>query len=377
MPDTSIPVTDYAVIGGGVVGLAVAYGLLKAGKTVSIFDEGDQAFRASRGNFGLIWVQSKGLKQPRYARWTIKSRDAWRHFASELEAETKIDLMLQQAGGYDFHFSVESLQRRVEEYEKLKATLEGNYPYTVLTYEDLLKEEPHIGPNVKGAILHHLDGHVNPLKLLQALTTATRNLGARFRVRTKISAVEMSENKYALFEGCEIVGKAQKIIIAAGLGGAELGPNLGFLAPIKPEAGQILVTERMPPILSRPSATLRQMNEGGIQIGSSSDDVGFDDREDVGTLAIIAKDALAVLPGLAKINLVRSWSALRIMSPDGLPIYQNSATHEGITLVTCHSGVTLAAAHARYLPQWLEQSGPDMEELNSLLSVFTEDRFNV
>ncbi|MCR9114650.1 MAG: FAD-binding oxidoreductase, partial [Rhodobacteraceae bacterium] len=62
--------TDYAIIGGGVVGLSVAWGLLKRGLSVTVLDGDDGSFRASRGNFGLVWVQSKGMNQPRYARWS-------------------------------------------------------------------------------------------------------------------------------------------------------------------------------------------------------------------------------------------------------------------------------------------------------------------
>ena len=61
---------DYAIIGGGVVGLSVAWGLLKRGKRVTVIDGDDGSFRASRGNFGLVWVQSKGMNQPRYAQWS-------------------------------------------------------------------------------------------------------------------------------------------------------------------------------------------------------------------------------------------------------------------------------------------------------------------
>jgi hydrogen cyanide synthase HcnC len=68
--------SDYVVIGGGVVGLAIAWGLLKRGCQVTIIDGDDGSFRASRGNFGLVWVQSKGLKQPLYAKWNQNSAKA-------------------------------------------------------------------------------------------------------------------------------------------------------------------------------------------------------------------------------------------------------------------------------------------------------------
>ena len=55
---------DALVIGGGMVGMAVAYGLAKQGERVALLDEGDDAYRAARGNFGLVWVQGKGLENP-------------------------------------------------------------------------------------------------------------------------------------------------------------------------------------------------------------------------------------------------------------------------------------------------------------------------
>ncbi len=69
--------TDYdaMVIGGGLVGTAVAYGLTRLGKRPVVLDEGDIAHRASRGNFGLVWVQSKGFGVPEYQRWTRTSAD--------------------------------------------------------------------------------------------------------------------------------------------------------------------------------------------------------------------------------------------------------------------------------------------------------------
>jgi glycine/D-amino acid oxidase-like deaminating enzyme len=51
---------DCIVIGGGLVGSAVAYGLSRQHQKVAILDGGDRSFRASRGNFGLVWVQGKG-----------------------------------------------------------------------------------------------------------------------------------------------------------------------------------------------------------------------------------------------------------------------------------------------------------------------------
>lgn len=360
---------DYAIIGGGVVGLSVAWGLLKRGKSVTVIDGDDGSFRASRGNFGLVWVQSKGMKQPRYAQWSQQSAAAWRAFADELSANTGHDLALQQDGGYDLHFSEETLQAMVANYERLKDALGGNYPYEVLGHNALRKEEPAIGPKVVGAILHHQDGHANPLKLLKALADDVRRMGGTVLNGRQVVEVSRNDTFRITCDDATVV-EAGKTVLSAGLGAAKLGPSMGFKAPIRPQRGQVLITEKMPKIINRPSLIARQVDEGGIQIGATNEEVGYDDTVTTSGLAGLAAEAIAAYPALGKAQLLRSWGALRVLSPDGLPIYQESREMPGAYLVTCHSGITLSAGHASFLPDWLEGTGksPDLE-------VFSEDRF--
>ncbi|MEB8385897.1 FAD-dependent oxidoreductase [Rhodobacteraceae bacterium KMM 6894] len=362
---------DYAIIGGGVVGLSVAWGLLGRGRTVAVLDGDDGSFRASRGNFGLVWVQSKGMQQPRYAEWSQQSAGLWRGFADELADATGQNPALEQNGGYDLHFSEETLHDTVRKYEVLKEKLGGNYPYEVLGRNALRREEPNIGPEVAGAILHHQDGHANPLKLLRALADDVRRRGGVIlNAKQVIDVIRPDGFRVTCADGTVV--DAAKVVLSAGLGGAQLGPKLGFKAPVRPQRGQVLITEKLPKLINRPSLIARQVNEGGIQIGATNEAAGLDDGVTSGGLSHLAFEAIRAFPALARAQLVRSWGALRVLSPDGLPIYQRSATMPGAHLVTCHSGITLAAAHARLLTDWLEDTAaaPDLE-------VFGEHRFDI
>jgi len=133
-----------------------------------------------------------------------------------------------------------------------------------------------------------------------------------------------------------------------------------------------MITEKLPKLINRPSLIARQTDEGGVQIGATNEEVGLDNGVTQKGLSGLATEAVAAFPALAKAQLVRSWGALRILSPDGLPIYQESPDIPGAYLVTCHSGITLAAAHARFLPDWLEgaDGAPNLE-------IFSEDRFTL
>jgi glycine/D-amino acid oxidase-like deaminating enzyme len=361
---------DYAIIGGGIVGLSVAWGLLRRGHRVIVLDGDDGSFRASRGNFGLIWVQSKGLKNPAYARWTQGSAALWRDFAAELGEGAGLDLSLRQDGGYDFHLDEATLEATVARYTALRDTLGGDYPFEVLGHNALKREEPEVGPGVAGAILHHQDGHVNPLRLLRALALdVRRRKGQVLSGQTVTDVVQIAGGlRVTCASGQQV--EAGRVVLCAGLGAMDLGPKLGFAAPVRPQRGQVLITEKLPPMMRRPSATIRQVDEGGIQIGASAEEVGLDDRVTTATAAMIAADAVAVMPRLANAQMIRSWGALRIMSPDGLPIYERSPNLPGVSLVTCHSGVTLAAAHAMLLPRWLDSAhdAPDLDP-------FSEARF--
>ncbi|MBM1817969.1 NAD(P)/FAD-dependent oxidoreductase [Pseudosulfitobacter pseudonitzschiae] len=361
--------SDYAIIGGGIVGLSTAWGLLKRGLRVTVLDGDDGSFRASRGNFGLVWVQGKGLTVPGYARWSQKSATAWSDFAAELSDATGFDLGLEQRGGYDLHFSEESLEATVAQYEGLKAELDGDYPFEILGHNRLRREEPAIGPKVAGAILHHQDGHANPLKLLRALADDVRRLGGVILNGKHVVDVTKTD-LFCITCADGTAVRAQKTVLSAGLGAMTLGPKLGFKAPIRPQRGQVLITEKLPKLITRPSLIARQVDEGGIQIGATNEEVGPNDHVTQPGLSGLAAEAIAAFPVLAKTQLVRSWGALRILSPDGLPIYQQSTEMPGAYLVTCHSGITLAAAHARFLPAWLEAAGdaPDLE-------IFSEARF--
>lgn len=361
---------DFAIVGGGIVGLSIAHGLLKLGKRVQLFDEGDVALRASRGNFGLVWVQSKGLDQPAYSQWSRKSAASYRSFADELERESGKNLNLVQDGGYVMHMEESELEVDRVRYENLRTQLDGDYPFEVMGNNALRTEEPNIGPSVAGALYCQEDGHLNPLNLLQSLVITVKVLGGEILNDAKVKSVAPVNDGFEITTVNANQFRANQVVLAAGLGAMSLGPTLGFKAPVRPQQGQILITEKLPKLMNRPNVELRQVNEGGVQIGASSADVGLNEDTDLPTVAALARHAVKMYPKLEKAKLIRSWAALRIMSPDGLPIYQESKQYPGAFYVTCHSGITLAAAHSQFLSQWLTNSAsaPD-------LSVFSEDRF--
>src|SRR5436305_4364193 len=161
---------DAIVIGGGLVGSAIAYGLAREGLRLALVDEGDVAYRASRGNFGLVWVQSKGDGAPHYQRWTRQSADEWPALAEELATTTGIAVGHRRPGGLHLCLDEPELAARRAMMERMRAQ-SGNFgfDYRMLDRGELVDLLPGLGPAVIGASWTPYDGHANPLNLLHAL----------------------------------------------------------------------------------------------------------------------------------------------------------------------------------------------------------------
>jgi glycine/D-amino acid oxidase-like deaminating enzyme len=363
---------EYAVVGGGLVGMTIAWGLAGLGRRVAVLDEGDVAYRAARGNFALVWVQSKGGGMPDYARWTMQSSRRWPALAQALAAQTGLDVCFQRPGGVHLLLSEREVENRAAALKRLhnQPGMEG-FEYAMLDHAQVETMLPQVGPDVVGASFCPADGHVNALRFLHALHVAFQRLGGSYRPGHTVERVERRNGEFRLHtRGGELA--AGKVVLAAGLGNARLAPMLGLDAPVRPQRGQIMVTEKVAPFMNHVVHTIRQTDEGGVMISDSVEEAGYDLSVGSAVLSVMADRAIRMFPLLARLNVVRCWAALRVMPKDGFPIYDESQTHPGAFLATCHSGVTLAANHALVLPLLID-SGMLAKELDA----FRARRFNV
>jgi glycine/D-amino acid oxidase-like deaminating enzyme len=367
--------SDYqvAVIGGGLVGAGIAWGLARAGQRVVILDEGDLAVRASRGNFALVWVQGKGFGLAPYSVWTLASARAWPSLALELREQTGVDVSLDQPGGFHVCLSDAEFESRARMLKQFHAQ-PGVAPYqtAMLGRNELIQYLPDIGPEVVGASWCEFDGHVNSLRLFRAFHEGFLAHGGRYVPNRPVESITRVGGLYEIRSNQQLA-RAEKIVLAAGNANATLAPMVGLHAPMKPERGQIVVTERVRPFLRHPLSTIRQTDEGSVMIGDSREE-GIDPAAmNMPINTVMAHRAVRIFPLLAQVNIVRTWRAIRVMPADGFPIYEASDTHPGAFLTTCHSGVTLAAAHALLLAPMIAKGQLDAQQL----APFSARRFHV
>jgi glycine/D-amino acid oxidase-like deaminating enzyme len=363
---------DVVVVGGGIVGSAIAFGLAELGRRVAVLDEGDRALRAARANFGLVWVQSKGDGLPDYMRWTRRSADQWPAFAQRLEALTGVRTEYRKDGGLVYCLGEADFEARRRKVEQLRAQADVFGTEMVERRAlDRLLPGVRLGEEVTGASYCPHDGHCNPLLLLRALHAAFKLSGVDYRSDAPAKSIARLGSRFVV-ETPQGTVEAGKVVLAAGHGIAPLAQSLGLPAPIRAERWQILVTERLRPFLPLPGSGLRQTGDGTILIGSSNENTGFDDGTTVAVGGHMAARAIRILPQLASARLSRTWGGIRVLTPDKHPVYAQSTSFPGAFVAICHSGVTLAAAHATDFAHAIADG-----RMTDFLNAFHPRRFDV
>ncbi len=368
------PGADIAVVGAGLVGASLAFGLARRGARVTLLDAGDDRFHASAGNFGLVWVQGKGADAPAYAGLSRRSADAWGDFAGEVAeaADWRGHARLghTQCGGVRIALGEEEMAEMVGAVHRMHNRPDPTDNGTeILDRAALRRLVPGLGPEAAGGTWNPNDGHVDPLATLTALHAALARHPRVTVLRGKVCEAHATQGGFDLITE---TGRhhSDRVVLAAGLGSVELAATLGIHAPLRPQRGQIVATERTAPLLRLASHSIRQTSDGTVLIGDSKEDVDFDTGTTPEVARAILTRAVRLFPALARVRVARVWGALRVMSPDGMPIYQTSAAHPGASLVTCHSGVTLAAAHAGEVASAVLDG-----RLNESYAAFSADRF--
>ena len=367
---------DVCVIGGGLMGSAVALGLAISGAKVLMVDNVSKIHRASKANFGLVWSQSKGIGNRPYSKLSQKAVLEFKNFVNWIEEESNINVELRLGAGLVLCLGENELAMRTTLIKKIhkEAEMTGEkHPSKMLNRNEVQKLVGNtiLGKKVSGASFSSIDGDLNPLHLLKAMRKVFIKKGGDFLQKCTVNSIKKINSGYQINTSSGRI-EILKIVMAAGLGNISLFSMIGKKIPLVPQKGQLLVTQRIKPFLNLPLSGIRQTGNGSVMIGFTQENTGFEIDTTVSATAKLAKKAIEIFPELEHTKVVRSWAGLRVLTKDGLPIYDQIEDHPNLFALATHSCVTLASIHKSLLPPWI-LGGNKPNDIKS----FNLQRFNV
>lgn len=375
------------VVGGGIIGTSTTYYLAKSGVDVTLIESRYIASGTSAACDQAILLQSK--KPGPTLKLAMESSKLYEGLENELGA----NLEYRKGGGM---IIMESELEKMMVEKHVDALRRSGLEIESLTTKEAREKQPELGEHLLGSTWCEDDAKVNSMKVCYEMANASERLGAKILYGSKVTQL--------LTEGERIVGVkvngenvyADTVILTTGIWTAELVKPLGMEIPIIPRRGQILVTEKLPPVLhsnilsgayiaakskgneldpNNPAGVglvIGQTVSGNILIGGSREFVGFNTETTQSVISAIGAAAVRAFPRLDKVRIIRAFAGLRPFTSDGLPIIGSVSHLPGLFICAGHEGdgIALAPVSGKIMADIVGGNKPFMD-----ISPFSPDRF--
>jgi sarcosine oxidase subunit beta len=363
---------DVAVIGGGIMGCAVAYYLSASGVRVALVERGALSGGASGSCGGFLFLQSK---RPGFLlAWARESLALYRELSTTLEA----DLHFQPTGGVivaTTRAEEEILSAHVEQLRRAGVAVE------MKRKEDLPSA---FSRRVRCFSFCADDAQAHPQRVVEAFAQKAQAHGATFLTGTPAVGIATHNDRVTgvITERGEV--DAPVVVNAAGVFAPEVARWVGVRLPIRPRRGQLMETSSLPPCLPCPildarylsvkfsaddsdnaiGLSLQQRRDGTVLMGGTREWTGFDVQTTSPSLAAIQRRAAHVVPSLRRVSIVRAYAGLRPATPDGFPIVGFVERPAGFCIVAGHEGdgITLAPVTGRAVANLIGQAARGVHE---------------
>ncbi len=334
---------DVVVVGGGVIGCMTAYELSRANLRVTLLDRGRLGAEASSASAGILvplHLAEDDTDDPvfKFQRASTYLFDA---LAPELEAESGVRLGYVRSGILRIAQSDDEQELLEENFQVWQR--DAGMPVSWLDVDELHRLEPGFGPDVLGGIYSPDERTISSERFVESLGRILRARDVDVREGVPATGVRHADRRVQAVETPQGAISTPEVVLTAGAWSGLYGHWFDLNLPIQPMRGQMVAVRPRAAVLGIPAVTyngaILPKPDGTVHLGSTVEDVGFDDRTTVEGIRGILEAAPRVAPALADATLVRAWSGLRPWSADGVPV---------IGRVPGWTGATIASGHFKY-----------------------------
>ncbi|HEY6759662.1 MAG TPA: glycine oxidase ThiO [Baekduia sp.] len=344
-----LPHADVAVVGGGVIGLAVAWRARQRGLDVLLVDRGDLGAGASSAAAGMLAPVAEADAQERALLvHNLESARRWPSFAGELEDVTGLDVGYRACGSLLLardRDEAEHVERERALRERLGLKVER------LLGSEARRREPALAPSLRLALALPDDHAVEPRRVVAALVEACTRAGVHLRPGV---AVEDPADPAAL--------DAERVVVATGAWAGQSGR-----VPVRPVKGQALrLRDPSGPglcdrVLRFEGGYLVPRGDGRYYLGATMEERGFDTAVTALGVYELLREAAEVIPGILELEIDEAFAGLRPGTPDNAPIVGTDPADERLVWATGHfrNGVLLCPLTADLVADELTGGRPD------------------
>jgi sarcosine oxidase subunit beta len=329
---------DVVIIGGGVMGCAIAYNLAREGLKPVVIEKSDIGGEASGANGGGVRQSARNLKEMPLAIESIQ-------IYGQLHEELGMDLEYVREGNLRLCTSEEELDTMRTSVENQKA---ANLELEMLDRKQVLSINPYIGDKVIGASFCPTDGHVNPFLVTYAFFQKAKSLGARMVTHEEVKDIRLQKNKVSAVITDKQTFETDLVVNAAGVAGRKVANMVGLDLPMRPVFSEAMITEPYPPLFKQMIGHAKGLFYGRQTVHGPFFWGGF-----VGTEQFIHREGkplfhfigpaisnmvIDFFPILKEINVIRTWSGLIAQMSDAIPVLGYTEEVPGFVFATGFSG---------------------------------------
>ncbi len=381
---------DALVVGGGVIGLAVARALARKGfSSVALVERGRVGAEASWAAAGMLAPQAEADRRDEFFDLLCASRAMYPAFADELREETGIDIELDRTGTLYLALT-ESDEREVERRYEWQAR--AGLAVERLSAAAAREVEPAISEGVRMALRFPTDWQVENRRLVAALGASAEAQGVRLLTGVEVTSILVERGRVRGVETSCGTFQAGVVVLAAGAwssliqlhdaaSGAETIYRHSAACPrVEPVRGQMLCFDARPPLVRHvvysPRGYVVPRRDGRLLAGSTTERAGYDKSLTDEGVRQIAEHAREIAPSTGSLALVDSWAGLRPRAGDDWPVLGAAVEIENLYCATGHyrNGILLAPLTGKAIAGLV--TGSDALINRRALETFSPARFH-